>query len=84
MIILERGSVYDIANTIAKRASTDPDFFDQIKKAPVATLTAAGLPEEMVADFLIDIVFDDGDFETPSLCISTCKYTCDWTGAKPD
>jgi hypothetical protein len=41
-----------IARLLAKRAQDDPTFAEQIREDPYAILSAAGLAEEFVPEFL--------------------------------
>lgn len=70
------------ANEIAHRLIDDAAFREQVRENPTATLTAAGLPEEAVTDFLREFnVPRDQDDVTGYLddCGWTCMFTCDWT-----
>jgi len=40
------------ARTLARRIQEDPAFVEQIQQDPIAALTAAGLPEDFVLEFL--------------------------------
>ncbi|HZR41216.1 MAG TPA: hypothetical protein VFB12_13930 [Ktedonobacteraceae bacterium] len=41
-----------VSRQIVDRIKADPTFKDQVIKDPMATLTAAGLPEKYVGEFL--------------------------------
>ncbi len=44
--------VREIARSLAQRALSEQEFRELLQEEPVATLTAAGLPEEFVATFM--------------------------------
>ncbi|MFW6074702.1 MAG: hypothetical protein ACOC9Y_03850 [Chloroflexota bacterium] len=49
---MQSNEARETAKQLAHRLIDDPDFGQQVKDNPVATLTAAGLPEEGVDEFL--------------------------------
>lgn len=51
--------VREIARSLAQRALFEQEFRERIQEEPVATLTAAGLPEEFVATFLQETQLGD-------------------------
>ena len=42
----------DKAMEIASRAKSDPAYMEQLKQDPEGTLSAAGLPEKAIAEFM--------------------------------
>ncbi|HMA33068.1 MAG TPA: hypothetical protein VKY74_01210 [Chloroflexia bacterium] len=44
----------DKAMEIANRAKSDPTYMAQLKSDPEGTLTAAGLPEKAVVEFMVE------------------------------
>ncbi len=63
-----------IARELAERANSDPTFKEQIQKDPVKTLTAAGLPEKAVPDFLREAGVVDVSGYSPQVCGLTCFF----------
>src|SRR5579871_5390233 len=65
--------VHNLAISLAERAKTDEEFRAQIEADPLGTLTAAGLPSEIVGDFLRDSGLDpEGDVQGYwSICVGT-------------
>ncbi len=56
--------VHNLAINLAERAKTDEEFRAQIERDPLGTLTSAGLPSEIVGDFLRDSgLGTDGDVQ---------------------
>jgi hypothetical protein len=47
-------SIHELAVNLAERAKRDEAFRAEIESDPLGTLTAAGLPSEVVGDFLRD------------------------------
>jgi hypothetical protein len=47
---LER--IRDIARSLARRVQDDPNFAEQVRDDPYLVLSAAGLPDEFVSEFL--------------------------------
>ncbi len=47
-------NIHDLAVNLAERAKSDEAFRSQVEADPLGTLTAAGLPSEIVGDFLRD------------------------------
>lgn len=44
--------VRELARMLARRAQAEPAFAERILEDPTSTLTAAGLPEDFVEEFL--------------------------------
>jgi hypothetical protein len=66
-------SIHSLAVSLAERAKSDEEFRAQIEADPLGTLTAAGLPSEVVGDFLRDSGLSaDGDVQGYwSICVGT-------------
>jgi hypothetical protein len=69
--------IHSLAVSLAERAKTDEEFRSQIETDPLGTLTAAGLPGEIVGDFLRDSGLSaDGDVQGYwSICVGTAVQT---------
>ena len=65
------------ARAIADRARSDPAFEAQLRADPVATLSAAGLPEPAIGDLLRE----DGYGEVAGYL--KCTYTCNANPGDP-
>jgi hypothetical protein len=65
--------IHNLAADLAERAKSDEEFRSQIETDPLSTLTAAGLPSEVVGDFLRDSGLSaDGDVQGYwSICVGT-------------
>ncbi len=70
-------NIHDLAVNLAERAKSDEEFRSQIETDPLGTLTAAGLPSEVVGDFLRDSGLSaDGDVQGYwSICAGTIAQT---------
>jgi len=70
-------SIHNLAVSLAERAKTDEEFRARIEADPLGTLTAAGLPSEIVGDFLRDSgLGPEGDVQGYwSICIGTIAQT---------
>lgn len=78
----EAAQVRETAKQIAHRLIDDAAFREQIRENPTATLTAAGLPEEAVSDFLREFGVPQDQDEVSGYwdgCSWTCTFTCNWT-----
>lgn len=66
------------AREIAQRLENEPAFRDQVRESPVSTLTAAGLPEQALPDFLreINVEPEVSGYMMMSGCGHTCEITC--------
>ena len=62
------------ARQLAERVQTDPAFKEQIRKDPVKTLAAAGLPENDIPDFLRETGLSDVAGYGPQFCLATCFF----------
>ena len=61
------------ASQLIDRMGTDPAFRDQIKADPVGALTAAGIPQDAVGDFLHEAgVPNEGEVAGYMMCARTC------------
>ena len=70
-------SIHNLAVSLAERAKSDEEFRSQIESDPLGTLTSAGLPSEVVGDFLRDSGLSaEGDVQGYwSLCIGSIQKT---------
>ncbi len=64
----------EIAINIAARAKADATFKEQIQNDPVKTLTAAGLPEKAIPDFLRETGMTDVAGYAAQACLATCFF----------
>jgi hypothetical protein len=66
-------SIHNLAVSLAERAKSDQAFRAEIESDPLGTLTAAGLPSEIVGDFLRDSGLSaEGDVQGYwSICMGT-------------
>lgn len=65
------------AKQIAHRLIDEPEFRSQVREDPTSALTAAGLPEDAVADFLSEIGADQHqEVSGYGMCTWTCAWTC--------
>jgi hypothetical protein len=56
--------IHTLAGNLTERARNDEEFRSQIETDPLGTLTAAGLPSEILGDFLQDSGLSaDGDVQ---------------------
>ena len=69
--------IHNLAGNLAERAKSDEEFRSQIETDPLGTLTAAGLPGEIIGDFLRDSGLSaDGDVQGYwSICAGTAVQT---------
>lgn len=69
--------IHNLAVDLSERAKSDEEFRAQIETDPLGTLTAAGLPSEIVGDFLRDSGLSaDGDVQGYwSICVGTAVQT---------
>lgn len=63
------------ARGLATRVQEDPAFKEQVVSNPSATLTAAGLPEIAVSDFLRETELGEVAGYVAFVCSLTCSVT---------
>ncbi len=65
--------VRDTANQLIERMRNDSSFVDQLKANPTGTLTAAGLPQNAVGDFMHEAgIPAEGEVGGYMMCSETC------------
>jgi hypothetical protein len=74
----DQSQVRETAKGIIQRAIQDPAFADQLRSDPAATLQSAGLPEEVVGDFITNDLGMEAEVAGYARCGWTCIIvTCD-------
>jgi hypothetical protein len=71
------------AQAIAERVKSDPEYLEQIKSDPVATLTAAGVPEDVVHN-LIEGKTEEADVTGYRYRDDVCNDGTCWSSACPE
>ncbi|HZR41214.1 MAG TPA: hypothetical protein VFB12_13920 [Ktedonobacteraceae bacterium] len=62
-----------LARKLGERVKSDPSFKEQVQKDPHGTLTAEGLSEQYVGDFLRETQMDDvAGYSSHTICLATC------------
>lgn len=72
----------ETAKSIAQRVQSDPGFKQQVESDPQGTLTAAGLPESTVNEFMHEGIAQkaiETDVSGYSHLEPDCSYTCAFT-----
>lgn len=65
---IELEQVRELARSLARRAQTEPAFAERIEHDPVTTLTAEGLPENFIEEFLAQTHLSDVQGYLSPLC----------------
>jgi hypothetical protein len=71
------------AQAIAERVKSDPEYLEHIKNDPVATLTAAGVPEDVVTS-LIEGKTEEADVSGYRYIDDVCNDGTCWSSACPE